>query len=137
MRITTKKIKKGNLTSPDCPGREIMDATSSLWSNLVLKTLLKNETVRFSEFKTDMSGVSEKMLSQTLKRLERNGFVERVSYPEIPPKVEYKLTKLGKGYAEIAQNVCAFIETNTNNIVKAQIEYDEKDQARPWQKPRR
>ncbi|MBD2001283.1 helix-turn-helix transcriptional regulator [Leptolyngbya sp. FACHB-541] len=129
--------KRGELSNPKCPAREIVDSMTGLWGALVLRSLRKKEIVRFAELRRDVGGISEKMLSQTLKRLERSGFVERKSYPEVPPRVEYRLTKFGRESSVIINQLCDFIEDNMRAIVKHQLNYDKQDQSRPWQKPRR
>ncbi len=129
--------KRGNLASSRCPAREIMDSTTGLWGYLIMRNLIKDEVLRFAEFKSRIDGISEKMLSQTLKRLERSGFIERKSFPEVPPRVEYRLTKLGRGYADIAGEICEYVEANIRKIIKSQEDYDQKDNSRPWQKARR
>lgn len=129
--------KAGDLSNPKCPARDIVDATTGLWGALILRSLVKNKVMRFAELKREVGGISEKMLSQSLKRLERSGFIERRSYPEIPPRVEYKLTKIGIGCSEIITELCKFFESNMRVIVKHQAAFDDKDQSRPWQKPRR
>ncbi len=81
-----------------CPIRHVIDRFGDKWSLLVLFALWKNESgvMRFSDLHRFMSDCSQKMLSQTLKRLEKNHLVNRKQYPEIPPRVEYSLTPLGK-----------------------------------------
>ena len=82
----------------NCPIRHVIDRFGDKWSLLVLFALWRNETgvMRFSDLHRFMSDCSQKMLSQTLKRLEKNHLVHRKQYPEIPPRVEYSLTPLGK-----------------------------------------
>ena len=82
----------------NCPIRHVIDRFGDKWSLLVLFALWKNEmgVMRFSDLHRFMSDCSQKMLSQTLKRLEKNHLVHRKQFPEIPPRVEYSLTPLGK-----------------------------------------
>lgn len=82
----------------NCPIRHVIDRFGDKWSLLVLFALWRNETgvMRFSDLHRFMSDCSQKMLSQTLKRLEKNHLVHRKQYPEVPPRVEYSLTPLGK-----------------------------------------
>ena len=91
----TKQILRGDLFAEACPSREVLKHVTSRWGVLVLVALL-NGTHRFSDLRRKISGVSEKMLAQTLQWLEADGFVLRVSYPVIPPHVEYSLTPLGQ-----------------------------------------
>lgn len=78
--------------------REMLALTSDRWSLLVIHALAAGP-VRFTGLMTDVSGVSHRMLAQTLRRLERDGLVSRTSYPESPPRVEYELTTLGTSFS--------------------------------------
>ncbi|MEO5668409.1 MAG: winged helix-turn-helix transcriptional regulator, partial [Bdellovibrionota bacterium] len=104
---------------------------------LILKALNENNVLRNAELKKLVPGISEKMLSQTLRRLERIGFVARESYPEVPPRVEYRLSKIGKQSSKTLVELCDLVESNMRMIARHMLEYDYSDHARPWQKPRR
>jgi DNA-binding HxlR family transcriptional regulator len=80
-----------------CPIRNVLDRIGDQWSLLVLDAL-DGRTRRFNELMRDLGDVSKQMLSQTLKRLEEDGFVRRTLYPEVPPRVEYDLTPLGQSF---------------------------------------
>ncbi len=113
------KIRRGEVFAEACPSREILKHVTSRWGVLVLSALMEG-THRFSDLRRRISGVSEKMLAQTLQQLERDGFVDRVSHPVVPPHVEYSLTPLG---AEIGSRVDAlvdWIEGSLPKILKAQ-----------------
>ena len=84
----------GQVLSNECPSREILEHLTTKWSVLVLRCL-SDGIHRFSELRQRIDGVSEKMLAQTLKVLEKDGFLIRTVYPVVPPKVEYQLTILG------------------------------------------
>ena len=84
----------GQVLSNACPSREILEHLTTKWSVLVLRCLSEG-VHRFSELKQRIEGISEKMLAQTLKTLESDGFLIRTVYPVVPPKVEYQLTILG------------------------------------------
>lgn len=75
-----------------CPSRDLLDQIGSKWAVLVLGELGRNGTARFGRLRQALAGVSEKMLTQTLRTLERDGLVSRTVYPEVPPHVEYELT---------------------------------------------
>jgi len=81
---------------------------------------LRERTYRFSELRRRVDGVSEKMLSQTLRALERDGLIARVAYPEVPPRVEYNLTKLGREAGELLIGLVSFIERRMPQILDAQ-----------------
>ncbi len=106
---------RGNLYAGKCPSRTVLNHVSSRWGVLVLISLLDG-THRFSDLRRRIGGVSEKMLAQTLKWLEGDGFVERHAYPEVPPRVEYTLTPLGTEVAERVYALKDWIETNLYRI---------------------
>ena len=79
-----------------CPIRNVIDRFGNKWSMLILYILDKGGTLRFSEIQREMVDISQKMLSTTLKRLEEDRLITRTVYPEVPPRVEYALTEVGK-----------------------------------------
>ena len=95
-RINSPVMKEVNTAYLTCPIRNVIDRFGDKWSLLVLYHLHMYGTLRFGQIYKEMSDVSEKMLSATLKNLERDGLVRRKAYPEIPPRVEYSLTPLGE-----------------------------------------
>ena len=106
----------GQVLSTACPSREILEHLSSKWSLLVLHCLSEG-VHRFSELKVKIEGISEKMLSQTLKTLEHDGFILRTVYPIVPPKVEYQLTILGSQVATKVNELISWIERNLPEIL--------------------
>jgi DNA-binding HxlR family transcriptional regulator len=102
-----------------CPSRTVLEHVTSKWGVLVLAAL-RERTYRFSELRRRVDGVSEKMLSQTLRALEHDGLVARVAYPEVPPRVEYNLTRLGREAAELLIGLVSFIERRMPQILDAQ-----------------
>lgn len=107
----------GQVLSTECPSREILEHVTSKWAVLILKSLSEG-VLRFSELRKRIEGVSEKMLAQTLKTLEQDGFILRTVYPEVPPKVEYQLTFLGAQVAEKLNYLIAWIERNLPEILQ-------------------
>lgn len=79
-----------------CPIRNVIDRFGDKWSLLVLYHIHKNGTLRFGQIYKEMTDVSQKMLSATLKNLERDNLIKRKAYPEVPPRVEYSLTPTGE-----------------------------------------
>ena len=112
-------MRRGELFSVECPSREILKHVTSRWGVLVLVALSEG-THRFSELRRKVGGVSEKMLAQTLQYLENDGFINRVSFPVVPPHVEYTLTPLGQGVGQHVSSLADWIETNMPKIMKAQ-----------------
>lgn len=109
---------KGEVLSDKCPSREILKHLTNKWAFLIMYAL-KNKTLRFSDLRRTLSGVSEKMLSQNLQILESDGFINRVSYQVIPPHVEYSLTPIGEEAAEKMIGLVAWIEENLIRIYSA------------------
>ena len=107
----------GQVLSNQCPSREILEHLTTKWSVLVLRCL-SDGVHRFSELKQRIEGVSEKMLAQTLKVLEKDGFLIRTVYPVVPPKVEYQLTILGAQAAEKMTMLIGWIERNLPEILE-------------------
>lgn len=107
----------GQVLSNQCPSREILEHLTTKWSVLVLRCLSEG-VHRFSELKQRIEGVSEKMLAQTLKVLEKDGFLIRTVYPVVPPKVEYQLTILGAQAAEKMTLLTGWIERNLPEILE-------------------
>jgi DNA-binding HxlR family transcriptional regulator len=113
----TIRIRKGNLFASDCPTRIILDDVTSRWGSLVLVLLHKDGSYRFSELAYLIGGVSEKMLAQTLRALEQDGFVLRTVHATKPPKVEYSLTEMGSEVAERMLSLAAYIESNVGRAM--------------------
>ena len=86
-------IKKKNL--PECPVATSVELIGSKWKLLILKYLL-NKTMRYNELKREIDGISQKVLTSTLKSMVEDGIVIRTSYPEVPPRVEYSLSEIGE-----------------------------------------
>lgn len=120
IRKQPAKFRRGELFSAECPSREVLKHVTSRWGLLVLVALQEGGTLRFSDLRRKIGGVSEKMLAQTLQNLETDGFVDRVSHPVVPPHVEYSLTTLGEDIARQVGSLADWIETNLPRIMKAQ-----------------
>jgi DNA-binding HxlR family transcriptional regulator len=95
-----------------------LDHLTSRWGVLVL-IALADEMHRFSALRRKVGGVSEKMLAQTLSTLEADGFVIRTAYPEVPPRVEYRLTALGREAAEHVRALATWAENNVARVQRA------------------
>ncbi|MFI5673532.1 winged helix-turn-helix transcriptional regulator [Streptomyces cellulosae] len=106
-----------------CPHRVAMEHVTSRWGTLVLIALL-DRSYRFSELRREIGQVSEKMLTQTLQTLERDGLVHRDAKPVIPPRVDYSLTDLGREAAEQVRALAQWTERRMAAIQKAREEYD-------------
>lgn len=118
VKVSTQ-MRRGDLFATECPSREILKHVTSRWGVLVLVALMEG-TYRFSDLRRKVGGVSEKMLAQTLQYLEKDGFVNRVSHPVVPPHVEYSLTPLGEQIGSQVGSLAGWIEANLPKIMKAQ-----------------
>ncbi len=96
-----------------CPIRNVIARFGNKWAFLVLYTINENEVVRFSELCKAIPDVSSRMLSETLRVLEADGFISRKVYPVVPPKVEYRLTQLG---ASLIPHIVALTEWAQQNM---------------------
>ena len=117
--------KNWNVFNKNCPTRLVLDRIADKWTILVVSSL-ETETKRFGELKKEIDGISQKMLTKTLKGMERDGLIKRKAYPTIPPKVEYSLTDLGVTLVEMLQNIQFWAENNIEQIIKSQNKFDTK-----------
>lgn len=109
---------------PDCTRiNEVLSRVGDRWSVLVIISLSEYGTLRFNELKRNL-GISQRMLSLTLKKLERDGLVNRMYHPTIPPKVEYSLTKMGKSFREPVDALGTWALDNLKKIDEARKKYD-------------
>ena len=115
----------GNCDNPACMSREILGHLASRWGSLVLRRLLTGER-RYSELRAAIGGISEKMLAQTLRELERDGLISRTSFPVVPPHVVYALTPLGRECAVHVGALLGWIETHVRDVRSAHRAYDER-----------
>ena len=114
---------RGNLFDPDCPTRLVLDRIGDKWTVLIV-LLLGNGSMRFSELRDRLGHVAPKVLTQTLRRMERDGLVTRTIFAEVPPRVEYALTALGESLTEPITVIADWAEANVSRIAAAQAGYD-------------
>ena len=107
----------------NCSSREILQNITSRWGVLALAALADGE-LRFSALRRRVDGVSERMLSQTLQTLERDGFINRTVLQSIPPKVEYSLTDVGVSVASQLRLLIELVEGQVVEVAKSREEYD-------------
>lgn len=110
-------------TREDCTVRQILDRIGDKWSLLVI-ALLDRRTLRFTELRREIDGVSQRMLTVTLRQLERDGLVRRTVYPVVPPRVDYELTPMGSTLHDTIQALVTWTEAHQNEIAAARAEYD-------------
>ncbi|HUQ56054.1 helix-turn-helix domain-containing protein [Lentzea sp.] len=109
--------------SPDCPSRPILDQIADKWSMMAMAVL--EEPTRFNELKRRLGGVTQRVLTQTLRRLERNGMVRRTVLPTSPVGVVYSLTPMGESLRVPFGHLYAWTVEHSEQIQRCQREYDE------------
>jgi DNA-binding HxlR family transcriptional regulator len=112
-----------NVFSSHCPTRQVLDRIADKWTVLVIRRL-SGGTLRFAELRRAVDGISQKVLTNTLRGLERDGLVSRRIYASVPPRVEYSLTGLGRSLCELVAGVCGWAETNIESVQEARAAYD-------------
>lgn len=117
------KAPAWNVYNAQCPTRQVLNRIADKWTVLVVSSL-EGGTKRFSTLRREIGGVSQKMLTQTLRGLERDGLVTRTIYPAVPPKVEYSLTSLGRTLVVLLDTVRVWSEAHIEEVLKAQATYD-------------
>ena len=103
---------------------EIIGRVADKWTMLVLEILTEKGELRFSQLRAECEGISQKVLTQTLRAMERDGLVVRTVHPVIPPKVEYRLTELGGTLAEAFCGVWVWAARNLEKIEASRAEFD-------------
>lgn len=106
-----------------CPTRQVLDCIADKWAVLVVGLLIGGHR-RFGELRREIQGVSQKMLTQTLRSLERDGLASRRVYACVPPKVEYSLTPLGQSLAETLDGLRVWAESNIEDVLRSQKAFD-------------
>jgi DNA-binding HxlR family transcriptional regulator len=104
--------------------REVLERVADKWTLLVLDALEEGGQMRFTRLRDRIGGVSQKMLTKTLRQLERDGLVTRRVYPEVPPRVEYRLTERGHSLNEATCALWLWVEANTDAVQQARRAYD-------------
>ncbi|GHH60975.1 winged helix-turn-helix transcriptional regulator [Lentzea cavernae] len=112
-----------NVFAKACPSRPLLEHVTGRWGGLTLGVLVDGP-LRFNELRRRVDGVSEKMLSQTLQALERDGLVNRDAQPTNPPRVDYSLTPLGRDTAERLLSLIHLLEARMPEVLDAQKAYD-------------
>ncbi|PXY27372.1 winged helix-turn-helix transcriptional regulator [Prauserella muralis] len=110
-------------TREDCEVRQILDRIADKWSLLVI-ALLDRHTMRFTQLRREIDGISQRMLTTTLRQLERDGLVRRTVHPVVPPRVDYALTPLGGSLHKTIQALVDWTEEHQSEIAAARTRYD-------------
>ena len=101
----------------------IMGIIAGKWKPAVIYALVSNGTLRFNDLRRLIPGVSQRMLTQQLRDLERHGIVKRALYPQVPPRVEYSLTKLGRSLHPIFKSVCRWADKNFADVERVAADH--------------
>ena len=107
-----------NILDPNCGSRHVLDVIADKWTMITVYTLARG-TKRFGQLQREIGGISQRMLTQTLRDLERDGIVKRTVYPVVPPKVDYSLTPLGETLVEALTAVCHWAEGHLSEVEAA------------------
>ncbi|OWA06253.1 transcriptional regulator [Streptomyces sp. CS113] len=126
--MVTKQLLNGlpadaDLRRADSLAREIFSDVANKWALLIIEAL-GERTLRFSEVRAEVEGVSHKMLTQNLRMLERNGLVDRTVHPTVPPKVEYTLTEPGRALRATVDAICDWTQRHLGHIEGARERFD-------------
>jgi DNA-binding HxlR family transcriptional regulator len=109
----------------DCPSQKVLSRVADRWAALIICALFEHKVMRNGELLKKIGGINQKMLTQTLRNLEADGLIGRTIYPTVPPKVEYRLTKLGIGVYEPLDQICKWTENNLEELKRIWAESKE------------
>jgi DNA-binding HxlR family transcriptional regulator len=118
--MSKRRLKDGPVEA--CPIRDVLDRIGDRWSLLLLLALAP-ETKRFTALKREIGDISQRMLAQTLRRLEQDGFISRRVHPSIPPRVDYTLTPLGRSFLVPMEALIAWADDNHESVRAARRAY--------------
>jgi DNA-binding HxlR family transcriptional regulator len=107
-----------NVLNPNCGSRRVLELIADKWTILVIYVLARG-TRRYGQLQREIGGITQKMLTQTLRKMEDDGLITRTIYPVIPPKVEYSLTELGQTLLEPLSAICRWAESHLDEVEQA------------------
>jgi DNA-binding HxlR family transcriptional regulator len=111
-----------------CPSRAILELIADKWTLLIVPALRRGR-LRNGDLMRLIGGVSQKMLTQTLRELEHNGLVNRIDHQEVPPRVEYELTELGRSLSSLMRGLDSWAEQNFTEVLKAREAFEAREKA--------
>ena len=111
-----------------CPTRQVLDRIADKWTVLIVRRLADG-TMRFAELRRAVDGISQKVLTSTLRGLERDGLITRRVYASVPPRVEYTLTDLGRSLCGLVGDICWWAEASIDQVEAARARFDEASRA--------
>ena len=124
--METKQQTYPDIFQANCLSRQVLGLIADQWTPLVIYAL-EEDTLRFGQLLKRIDGISKKMLTQTLRAMERNGLVQRVVYPVVPPVVEYSLTPLGQTLKEPMEALRVWAYGHLQEVAQARTMYDQRD----------
>ena len=127
--MDSSEVTEINWYDRNCPSRQILDRIGDTWSALVIASLADGPR-RYSQLAARIDGVSPKMLTQTLRGLERDGMISRTVFPEVPPRVEYELTGLGRSLLGLVGEMSTWAEKHISDVIGARGAYDTRVRSR-------
>jgi DNA-binding HxlR family transcriptional regulator len=122
---------KPSVSSKEALVREILEGVADKWTLLVIDALDGKREVRFSRLRDRIGGVSQRMLTKTLRQLERDGLVTRRVHAEVPPRVDYELTPLGESLGKSVCGVWTWVEAHMRDVERSRRTYDASGRSRP------
>ncbi|MBO0768693.1 MAG: helix-turn-helix transcriptional regulator [Solirubrobacterales bacterium] len=125
MSTTTTDTNTFDAFDASCPSRRLLDTIGDKWVSLVIAALGTHGRMRYTELSTKISGVSQKMLTQTLRKLERDGLLSRTVTPSVPIRTDYELTPLGHSLLETICHLKAWAEAHMRDVDTARETYDQ------------
>jgi len=134
-KTATKRPPELEYTPENCHAREMLARIGDKWSVYVIHVLGAAGTLRFNELRSEVEGISQRMLTVTLRGMERDGLVVRTVYPEVPPRVEYALTPLGATLRQLVRGLVQWSGAHLREVDAARVAYDARN-ARPLRSTR-
>lgn len=113
-----------NAFSAQCPSRRLLDTIGDKWVSLAIVALGRSGSLRYSELAAQIEGVSQKMLTQSLRRMERDGLVTRTVTPSVPVRTDYELTPLGRSLLPVLKHLKEWAEGHMAEVDRARAAYD-------------
>lgn len=121
--IKTKPKKKGDISCATCPSRGVLELIADKWTVLIIHTL-ERKTMRHNELARALGDISQKVLTQGLRKLERSGIITRTVYPIVPPRVEYALSPLGRSLIGVLGTLSHWAENNFSEVIRSREHFD-------------
>jgi len=129
--VTHVIVAQGEPTPAGCPIAPVVDIVFSRWTTPILWQLNAHGRQRFTDLRDLVGGISAKVLTQRLRHLERDGLVSRTMHPEIPPRVEYEITDLGRSLAPVFAALVTWSSGHLTDVTQARTSYDTSDKPLP------